>query len=1367
MADLKVKILADSNQAIQNVNNFNDVTKDTFKSLSKMQNELNKLEYYQNQIDNFKGSRTSEAYTKLEAALKKLKDAGLESSKVQEQFRYILEKTNNAFLTQGTGVQEYTKLLKNTDSWIQKLSASTRDSDFINSLYEYRTEIEKTVDALKEQEAEEQRKNALLEKQKRSIEEFNEVYKLSKSQNVDYLKATALGDNSSILKQQYSLLDSELTKLLTTEGKITPKTQELANRMVTLEKEMRKASKTPINERMANLVKSFVSAQAVVWAVSKVFRTFVNVLKESAEAASKAEETANLFNTTFETIQSNANKVSISLSSSLGMANSTIQQSLGLFGDLAMGYGQTQDAALSFAESAVQTGLDIMSFKNISGDTTEVLQTMASGLAGNFENFRKWGIIVTQAEVKTRLQQKGLDKLTGSSLQFAKVQETLAIVQEKSKNAQGDLQKTLESTENITRRFSEANKELFENIGKNINPVLNVLKKVWIDIADNINKANKASKIFAEGDYYTGVYDIKNKESDRKSFEKAVGSQAPGLISILGINNILNIDTYIKSLSEAMIKFDASVEDVVDVVKEQTTASVDDIIKINNALKETDQKRQKWISLEAKKQEKILNVANNSNAFQSFLDNLNNIIGVKTENIDTSTYYDTLLDSSNLDVDYKTANNLIEGSYKSIIQDAIDSLSSTTWKDFSNAIDVALGNADSTSALEEKLKSIYALYEDVYNLRYKDGELTDDEKAELQQIADIYTKTKKEIEAITKLEEMRSKISSIADSNEELKISISEIGMSDLEKSIAAVQREIMQIAFSDLSAEEKATAKAMYEKRIQLLKEEDSAKKLYEAEQKYAKILNDIASKKSDLQTQIRQSGMSDREIALDELNQELASSLEGITNTDEIVKIKKDFDELISLTNKFYDLKDKEVKDAAQKDFETRLQEVNARTKYSLFSFDMSAGMQSGLDAYNDWYSSNDVSKLNFSDLEKMKQQMISAYSSQYLDMFKQGQMTDIFETIKSSLGEVWDLFDSLNTLSKGGGAQGLLAIAVKLITQTELFNKTASFLSDTILPVLNAFLEPTVTLLSDLTSLIQNLLVEALDPLFALFKTVNGIVIKTLTPIFEILSALVSDVLSPLELILDTIAKTLELFTAIFTVGMQLLQPLFKIITLIFNLLKPLIDVVLRPIYNFLKFLVEWIIRIFTHVEVFIKKIIGTIAGFFLDAWNSVVGVLRSINIFGWRPFGGLGYADTSWAEDFKNADANKLIAERLAELNKTAEDIDDTSLKIESNTSKDNEESLRLLEQLYQDGVITGLQRDAQIAALVGRNYDATKLINGGAYRSTGYNTTINVGDIKITLEGGSYTKQQAEEIAQTVIKEIKKQGRAGSSIAFAS
>ena len=109
MADLKVKILADSNQAIQNVNNFNDVTKDTFKSLSKMQNELNKLGYYQNQKKLL--PEGSEGYKKAVEQLDKLEKAGLKVSDVQEQLRYILEKTNNSFLTQGTGVQEYTKML--------------------------------------------------------------------------------------------------------------------------------------------------------------------------------------------------------------------------------------------------------------------------------------------------------------------------------------------------------------------------------------------------------------------------------------------------------------------------------------------------------------------------------------------------------------------------------------------------------------------------------------------------------------------------------------------------------------------------------------------------------------------------------------------------------------------------------------------------------------------------------------------------------------------------------------------------------------------------------------------------------------------------------------------------------------------------------------------------------------------------------------------------------------------------------------------------------------------------------------------------------------------------------------------------------
>lgn len=1266
MADLKVKILADSNQAIQNVNNFNDVTKDTFKSLSKMQNELNKLGYYQNQLNNFKGSKTSEEYTKLEDVLKDLEKAFGSTSKNQEQFRYILEKTNNSFLTQGTGVQEYTKMLKYTDSWIQKLSASTRNADFINSLYEYRTEIEKHIEDLKEEEAAQKKVNEAIEEQKRLEAETNK-------RNVDILKATALGDKSFILKQEYSQLDTELTKLLTTEGKITPKTQELANRMLTLEKEMRKASKTPINERMANLVKSFVSAQAVVWAVSKAFKTLTNVLKESVEVAAKAEETANLFNTTFETIQNTANKVSSSLSNSLGFSNSTIQQSLGLFGDLAMGYGQSQSAALSFAEAAVQTGLDIMSFKNISGDTTEILQTMASGLAGNFENFRKWGIIVTQAEIKTRLQQKGLDKLTGSSLQFAKVQETLAIVQEKSKNAQGDLQKTLESTENITRRVSEANKELLENIGKNINPVLNTFRNMWLDIVTSINKAIKAEKEFAKGNYTTGVYDIKNNEKDAKAFERAVGSNAYGTWSLGSFTNILNIDNYAKTVSEAMIKFDASLLDTIDIVKKNVNISTSDLNILITKLQETENKRTAWTEEEKRIEKNRIFVTENASNAQSFIDNLNNILGVTTKN---QKYGLPEQYTSHAFYNKGTYSNeyFIGKVYEESINDAINSLSNTSWTDFSNAIDVALGNTDSTSALEEKLKSIYSLYEEVYNLRYKDGQLTEEEKAELQQIADIYTKTKKEIESITKLEEMRSKISSVKTSNEELEIAIAEIGMSDLEKAINALQRELMQIAFSDLSKEEKETAKALYERRIELLKEEDSAKKLYEAEQKYAEILEDIANKKLDLETQIRQFGMSDKEIALDEINQEWISALKDITDDKKIEEINKKFSEMIKLTKKFYTLQENEKKQQAFYDAnsEYRNKMIEFRQRRNPFKSTYSQIKLNAASSWAEWLSNNDTS--SFSDLSNKRNE----YMQGFIDKSLYEQYAEMGEMLKTSLGETWQLFDAIGQLTSGGGFGGLLGILIDLTTQTEAFAKLSSLLSDHIVPVLDALLRP-------------------------------------LLPVIELIG--------------QSIAGVVEFFSAILY---PLINEVSQALALVFGTIKSVID-----------FIVDGA-----------KWVIGQIYMFFQNFINGIIGMLNSI------PFVNIGYIRGGAVEDWSRIDAVKNFENNMAEVLRTVQDIRDTNMDIADNTSEKNSEALKTIEDLYNRGLLTSSQRDAEIASLAGKHYDATKLFNGGAYRSTGYETTISYGDINITVNGSNAS---AADIAKEVKKVLEGQQRAGRNL----
>lgn len=1244
MADLKVKILADSNQAIQNVNNFNDVTKDTFKSLSKMQNELNKLGYYQNQKKIL--PEGSEGYKKVIEQLDKLEKAGLDASKIQEQFRYILEKTNNSFLTQGTGIQEYTKMLKNTDSWIQKLSASTRNSEFINSLYEYRTEIEKTIENLKEQE----------DAQKK----VNEV-------NVDILKATALGDKSFILKQEYSQLDKELTKLLTTEGKITPKTKELANRMVALEKEMRKASKTPINERMANLVKSFVSAQAVVWAVSKAFRTIVNVLKESAEAASKAEETANLFNTTFETIQGTANKVAINLSSSLGMANSTIQQSLGLFGDLAMGYGQTQDAALNFAESAVQTGLDIMSFKNISGDTTEVLQTMASGLAGNFENFRKWGIIVTQAEVKTRLQQKGLDKLTGSSLQFAKVQETLAIVQEKSKNAQGDLQKTLESTENITRRVSEANKQLLESMGSGVNEVLNPIRKLWIDIAENINKANLAMKLYKEGQTDINVYDLNNSK-DWASFVKAVNGSNIKLYNDTGnitptkagINeNVLN------NLKLEMALYGATVEDVKRAAEQLKITLSDTVI---TSLEEFSSQLKEDIEIQQENEKRRNFLQNQASSSANFVDSIANINGVNLKSnyaSDILNWVGPLFYSSEKNLNDALSQISIDVS--NAIQSATSSLNATSWQNFSNPLDVALGIADSSDALEEKLKSIYSLYEEVYNLRYKDGQLTEDERAELEQIANIYIKTKKEIEDINKLKEMRSKIDSMGKSNEELMISISELGMSDLDKAIASLQRELMAIAFSDLTTEEKSLAKAFYDRRIELLKEEDTAKKLLEAEKAYTNKIEDYKDRILEYRISNATLGMTSEQADIYKLENERQTALADISSADEKKQRETNayFDELIKLVKDKYDFEKTQSFNESVKSFNEYLTSLQGDAGYTPYK---QLADQSKFYAKLDEYFKE----------QKITEESRKTYYEQFLNVLKEQKKNEAKAIINSGLGESFDFYKGFETLFSGGGFGDLLTTLASLVTQTEAFAKLSSLLSDHVVPVLDALLRP-------------------------------------LLPVIEMIG--------------QSIAGIVEFFAAILY---PLINEVSQALTLVFGTIKSVID-----------FIVDGA-----------KWVIGQIYMFFQNFINGIISMLNSI------PFVNIGYLRGGAIEDWSRIDAVKNFENNMAEVLRTVQDIRDTNMDIADNTSEKNSESLKTIEDLYKRGILTSTQRDAEIASLAGKYYDATKLFSGGSYRSTGYETTISYGDINITVNGSN---ANAADIAKEVKKVLEGQQRAGRNL----
>lgn len=1319
MSELKVRLTADGTQALKNLKTLSSTVEDTSKSLAQLAQNANQYEVLTKKLN--AAAKGSDEYNRIEK-----KRAALDEDlvKIQQKYNLVLARKLNSMALSGEQTEVLTRQTKLLKGQMEKLAEVTRDNDFLNKkieLYDiYLGKLNKAKaaeeQARKERAKELEQAKALKELQQdilKARQQYNQVvasaksefeatwatakaqqqayttqgqndflksWETAKSQNVSYLKATALGDNYTIMAQQYSLLDAELTKILSTEGKVTERSQELAKEMNKLKASMDKASKTSLGDRMKNLVKSFVSAQVVVYALQKAVSLVTNTIKEASEAAASAEETANLFNTTFANVATTANNVASKMSSSLGMANSTIQQSLGLFGDLAMGYGESQDSALKFAEAAVQTGLDIMSFKNISGDTTEVLQTMASGLAGNFENFRKWGIIVTQAEIKTRLQQKGLDKLTGSSLQFAKVQETLAIVQEKSKNAVGDMEDTLDSTENIMRRVNEANKQLLENMGQSINTVLNPIRKAWLDIASEINRANTAMSLYKEGQKDINVYDL-DKKDDWQEFVKKVDSTniklynaefGEGNQTAAGANQ-----NYLNNLKVVMTLFGASVNDVIKAAEQlKITLERDVIVALTNYSKEiqTDIARQKTI------ENRRLAVESNASSAQSFIDSLNNITGISVENQEyglpskyiTGSFYRT-------EAGKKTSDRMIGNVLTESINEAIQSLSEADWTEFTDVIGVALGDVTEASGLEEKLNSIYSLYESVYNLRLEDGKLTEEEKAELQQIADLYAGIKSRIEEINEIKSVQSKLESFAVSNESLQITINELGMSDLEKSIAAATREFEALDLSILSDEEIAYATELYNARIELLKQQDekekmlkaqqeAEEKLAEAEKEYANTLEDLKSKVLEYRISNATLGMTDEQAEIYKLEQERDAVLAEVgTDADKTREIVNYFKEMIKLVKDKYRFERTQAFSESVKEFNSYLTSLQGDSGYTSYKqlTDQSAFYKK-VDEY-------------FTET-KITEESKFSYYEKFLEAIKIQKENEIKSTINNGLGESLELYKGLETLFSGGGFGDLVSTLASLATQTELFAKASSILSDHVVPVLDAMLRP-------------------------------------LLPVIDFIG--------------QSIAGIVEFFASILY---PLISEVSQALSLVFGTVKAVI--------NFFVDGGKWVI--------------GQIYGFFQDMINGIIDLINNI------PFVNIGHISGGAVDEWRKIDVFGNFDKTMKEVLETTQDIRDLDMKIEQNTSNKNEEALKTIEDLYSRGVLTASQRDAEVASLAGNKYDVTKLFAGGAYRSTGYQTTVSYGDMTFIINTDSMSGDDVKELAKEVIRQLDEKARPGSN-----
>jgi hypothetical protein len=216
--------------------------------------------------------------------------------------------------------------------------------------------------------------------------------------------------------------------------------------------------------------------------------------KSLVDAASDATETKNKFNTVFESIKSKANEVASEYAKSFGVATSTSQRLLGSTGDLLVGLGQSESAALSTSKRIIELAADLASFQNLEGGTADAADRLTKALTGETESLKMLGIIIRQDTPEFKKLVKQTMRTDRVSIQLAKSTVILNESIRQSKKSIGDVSRTWDDYANLTRRVSERNIELKETYGQHLIPLATMMVKAYeklVDIFINLSPATQ------------------------------------------------------------------------------------------------------------------------------------------------------------------------------------------------------------------------------------------------------------------------------------------------------------------------------------------------------------------------------------------------------------------------------------------------------------------------------------------------------------------------------------------------------------------------------------------------------------------------------------------------------------------------------------------------------------------------------------------------------------------------------------------------------------------------------------------------------------------------------------------------------------
>lgn len=223
------------------------------------------------------------------------------------------------------------------------------------------------------------------------------------------------------------------------------------------------------NKGLDNLVTKLSKLTNVTLLVAGI-RKLSNVIGSAINTSNEYIENLNLFYVSMGKNAERAKEFTDNFSEVLGVDPSNVMRYMGIFNNLAEGFGLSSEKAYVMSKNLTQLSYDMSSFLNI--PIEQAMQKIKSGFSGEIEPMRAVGVALDQATLQETAYTLGLKQKVSEMTRAQKTQLLYYQMITKTTTMQGDMARTLLQPANAIRVLKQQFTQLARAIGNIFIPIL-------------------------------------------------------------------------------------------------------------------------------------------------------------------------------------------------------------------------------------------------------------------------------------------------------------------------------------------------------------------------------------------------------------------------------------------------------------------------------------------------------------------------------------------------------------------------------------------------------------------------------------------------------------------------------------------------------------------------------------------------------------------------------------------------------------------------------------------------------------------------------------------------------------------------------